>query len=386
MAARAEALLALLLLLGVSTASVLAILPPVNVTVKCKNFENVLYWNYSASALPAYFNVNVYRYVSSPHTVGSCSNTTQHYCDISVETREVEEHYYATVTATVGSNVSSEADSTQFTYYNLFDGHLCAVDFPPVNVSFEEDKMVLSFQHPFRFYRKTLKHVKNKGEYKKFHFYIKYGNESTHQTFTCDLRSICEEEILIKDGVQVVHLWGQMNTMNLSTSKEIVVNLPRKERNSLMMLYLIPAIITLVLLIGGIGFPIYRKLTHSSTSIPKAMASLLSTSPRGASILSPERPNTVVVVQSTDSPSSETFLLPDGDCPPVDGAPKDGSRFPIGVGIDKDTSAGSGGSGSEAESSEANRSVSQAFVSGYDRPKQLGVEMAPGDTVFGYRD
>ncbi|KAL4640841.1 interferon gamma receptor 1 isoform X2 [Arapaima gigas] len=387
MVARTEAPL-LLLALGVFLRSAVAIPSPENVTVRCHNFENVVYWNYSASDQPTYFAVNISRYVSSPHEEKGCTNTSQHHCDISKETREVEEQYFVSVTAMVGSDVSESADSAQFTYYKFFDGQVCLVDFPPVNVSVQEGSVVVSFMHPFDFYRKALKHVKNKEVYKKFVFHVEHENRSHVLSFSCIVRRLCKAVIPNITDVHSFTIEGLMNGMTMTTSTS--VNIPVEPRRTHPMMYVIFATCAVIfsIIVVVLCVFVYKYLTRSSSSLPKAVVSVLTNPHRGPSTMNPEREN-AMLVQAINSPSSDTDLLlysPDAksDCTPTDALPKDGSRFPLGARSNGDVSGSS--HSSETETSGEEQAVSGVFSSGYDRPKLLDLEMSPGDTVIGYRD
>ncbi|MFT7805630.1 interferon gamma receptor 1 isoform X2 [Arapaima gigas] len=362
MVARTEAPL-LLLALGVFLRSAVAIPSPENVTVRCHNFENVVYWNYSASDQPTYFAVNISRYVSSPHEEKGCTNTSQHHCDISKETREVEEQYFVSVTAMVGSDVSESADSAQFTYYKFFDGQVCE--------SLPKSSLYSS----------------NKSTRDMFYLYMQLL-QSHVLSFSCIVRRLCKAVIPNITDVHSFTIEGLMNGMTMTTSTS--VNIPVEPRRTHPMMYVIFATCAVIfsIIVVVLCVFVYKYLTRSSSSLPKAVVSVLTNPHRGPSTMNPEREN-AMLVQAINSPSSDTDLLlysPDAksDCTPTDALPKDGSRFPLGARSNGDVSGSS--HSSETETSGEEQAVSGVFSSGYDRPKLLDLEMSPGDTVIGYRD
>ncbi|CAL8298932.1 unnamed protein product [Merluccius merluccius] len=148
-------LLLLLLLLSHASADV----PPVtNVNLECRNFHNILRWNYSNDSLkPDKFRVEVHYLEGKFKTLWVDYPTLQ--SDLSYFSMPDNE-YYAIVVALAGPNESLPVppDGLSFSYYSGCIGCnvACLLDLPPVNVTAQSEVGIkYQFTNPSVVYRQT---------------------------------------------------------------------------------------------------------------------------------------------------------------------------------------------------------------------------------------
>ncbi|KAG7462967.1 hypothetical protein MATL_G00190340 [Megalops atlanticus] len=389
---------------------------PANVSILCHNFETVAHWNYPEPSLKPRFFVSVTSYRGGGAKVQKCFNTTHQHCNMTnLILGSPEDSYFVTVSAAVGSNKSADIDSPEFTYNkNMFENILCTLDFPPVDVSFLDGVVDVSFTHPFYIYRGALGKKKRDVDFSYSIFtWVEDEREITESEFTCALKDKeCKETVAVlkPEARHCVEINGTLNQFVLTASEKSCYGPQKNSGLSSTYIILLVAIGVLALgFLAWIGVAVFKKLTRGTTFLPKMMVSLISQQRGGGSTMQPESTN---VSEVQVSPSSGTTpLLPTviedepAEAEPVvtgSTAPLDRSRFPIGVGVgvgvgveeeeeeEEEEERGSGGltescKGSGQQFWGSGEEQEHSIVSsGYDRPK-FTVEMSPGDHVEAYR-
>ncbi|XP_023655570.1 growth/differentiation factor 10b [Paramormyrops kingsleyae] len=358
--------------------------PPENVTVHCHNLENVAYWNYSQPSLLPRFVVYVNGYSSGPVLVQSCNYTGEYFCNISAETRNVDEHFYINVTALVGTSVSLPADSAPFSYSTFYDGQ-CKLDFPKPTLNIDQDLIKITFLHPLYQYEK-LQNIRNINDYNVFRFEVITKDKVT--SFECD----AEEELPCTETIKVngserhcLSLKGGMNGIDTLLGEEVCIEVPPKPNLGYYAVVTASAITVFVIFLV-FAVMMYKKITSANSSLPKTMVSVFTHQSTSTGTFVVKR-EPILLPESVDSPTSTDGLLKDLENAPLSrcASDSDRSRFMIGV-CQPDASEGRQGSEGEADETE----TTGISGSGYDRPKlpfeQHGrVEMGPGDTVDSYR-
>ncbi|XP_055746030.1 interferon gamma receptor 1-like [Salvelinus fontinalis] len=376
--------------------------PPVNVSLMCHNFHNVIYWNYSEPSLQPQFNVEMTRKYSGAALV--CSNTSLYHCDVSSFTKVILEGYRFILTAVVGQNTNSSEIS--FTYDDtVYPGLLdvqCSLDFPPVNISAVSDQMIkVQFIHPFHIYKHAI--IKDeRPDHKEFNYMVITEYHLKQHRFDCSYKQhhVCEAEILV-DGEMDRHcikIKGKMNNVHVSAHQNICIEGKHGDSgpNYTALYIVIPIVATVV--IAFIVWLIYSKLRSGSFPQPKILASMLSHMGSVRSLMLPERA-ILSEVQTGGSPLLQTPMesLPDETLTVINTPQEEVLRLPIGL-KDKEWSGGevmlpNEGSGSSLQvTRELGLEVKSDFseLSDYDCPHRPVIipvieEMSPGDTVTGYK-
>ncbi|XP_048863124.1 interferon gamma receptor 1-like [Brienomyrus brachyistius] len=360
-----------------------AVPPPENVTVHCHNLENVVFWNYSQPSLLPRFVVYVCGYSSGPALVESCNYTRDYFCNISTETRNIDEHFYINVTAVVGKSVSLPTDSTPFSYSTFYDGQ-CKLDFPKPTLNMDQDSITITFLHPLHEYEK-LQDIRNIDDYSLFKFEVMTKDKVA--SFECDAEEEepCTETIKVNGSERhCLRLKGGMNGVVTSLEEEVCVGVAPKPD---LAYYAVVAVSTITVFVVILVFAVmmYKKITSANSSLPKTVVSVFTHSSSTGTFTMKREP--ILLPESVGSPTSTDELLKNLESPPLTRSTSDTdcSRFKIGV-CRPDTSEGSQGTEGEAEEAE----TAGFSGSGYDRPKMpfeqhSQVEMSPGDFVHGYR-
>ncbi|XP_042162130.1 interferon gamma receptor 1-like [Oncorhynchus tshawytscha] len=374
--------------------------PPVNMSLICHNFHNVIYWNYSEPSLQPQFNVEMTRKYSGAALV--CSNTSLYHCDVSSFTKVIEEGYRFILTA-VGQNTNSSEIS--FTYDDTVYSDVvvqCSLDFPAVNISAVSDQIIkVQFIHPFHIYKYAI--IKNeRPDHKEFHYTVVAEDPLKEHRFTCSYKEhhVCEAEIPVEGKMDrhCIKMKGKMNNVNVSAHQNICIEGKHGDSGpSYTALYIVIPIVAIVV-IAFIVWLIYSKLTSGSFPQPKILASVLSHMSSDESLMHPER-DILSELQTGGSSLLQTPMesLPDETLTVISTPQEEVLRLPIGL-KDQEWSGGevmlpNEGSGSSLQVTrelglEVKSDLSE--LSDYDCPHRPVIipvieEMSPGDNVTGYK-
>uniref|UniRef100_A0A4W5NXA2 Fibronectin type-III domain-containing protein n=1 Tax=Hucho hucho TaxID=62062 RepID=A0A4W5NXA2_9TELE len=376
--------------------------PPVNVSLICHNFHNVIYWNYSEPSLQPQFNVEMTRKYSGAALI--CSNTSLYHCDVSSFTKVIEEGYRFILTAIVGQNTNSSEISFTYddtVYTDLMDVQ-CSLDFPPVNISVVSGQMIkVQFIHPFHIYKHAI--IEDEWQdHMEFDYMVVAEDHLKEHRFTCSCEQphVCEAEIPV-DGEMDKHcikIKGKMNNVHVSAHQNICIDEKHGDSGpSYTALYSVIPIVAMVV-IAFIVWLIYRKLTSGSFPQPKILASMLSHMGSVRSLMHPERA-ILSEIQTGGAPLLQTPVesLPDETLTVISTPQEEVLCLPIGL-KDQEWSGGevmlpNEGSGSSlAVTRGLGLEVKSDFseLSDYDCPHRPVIfpvmeEMSPGDTVTGYK-
>ncbi|XP_019222392.1 growth/differentiation factor 10b isoform X3 [Oreochromis niloticus] len=251
------------------------VLPPMNVTLHCRNFHNVLKWSYPEDTTGLSFRLNIGAYQNPPDI--RTWNTSALQADLSFLS-DPNDSYYVAVTAVVNGSESEPAPSEDGITFSYFHENpvetKCYLDLPPVNVTAQRDnKVQISFVNPSVFYCEKMKKNKKKclkdNGSKDSSFKVKILNQ-TH-SFTCEER-VCENTLPV-DAAQPEHcvnITGQTSQGTLVKAKQLYCAKPFHEpsQSNFTAVYVVSAILA-VATFGVILFMAYQKLTKPTNSIIK---------------------------------------------------------------------------------------------------------------------
>ncbi|XP_073327931.1 interferon gamma receptor 1 [Pagrus major] len=192
-----------LLLLVISGASAVIVLPPTNLNVSCKNLKVTASWEYSKQQPPTVFRVDI-----GCAATTYVRNTTDHQFDLTsyIWASEVSymDNFCVTVTAEQGSNQSEPVQSKTFSFNTEGTTDItCELDFPPVNLNSKDSEATVSFENPLHFYREL--EVAKWSDGFTFKASINASNTSSQKDFkkVCTVTEhICKLEIPFLDGVE----------------------------------------------------------------------------------------------------------------------------------------------------------------------------------------
>lgn len=184
-----------------------------NVNLTCRNFKNVLYWNYSAPDLKPEFTVTIRGYQSEEKLV----STKQTYLELSKYTQNAGELYYIQVEAQ-GKSSENVSEGFSFSYNDDFPADIkCLMDFPELTVSVLQRRIKLSFLHPY--------HVHNHEalEYE-FEFTVYYNK--TAKSSTCfDDDDPCTVEFWLSESLygncMNVQIDGSVKGIRAKTDRKV---------------------------------------------------------------------------------------------------------------------------------------------------------------------
>ncbi|XP_076599120.1 growth/differentiation factor 10b [Chaetodon auriga] len=264
--------------------------PPTDVTLDCRNLHNVVKWTYD-QLLPALkFRVDILTMSRKPSQLWVNSPNLQ--ADVSFLS-DPKDDYYLTVTAVIGQNESDPAplDGISFSYFMNSQVHQkCVVDFPPVNVTAQQDGSVLfSFMHPWVLYSKPMSgkqpaiHRKKKSHdaaASKWLAEFKYdvvviNQRELHQRFTCE-ESVCEETLAV-DPAQEKHcleVQGEIEKILVQGTQQYCAQ-PEGTAphgpNDYTYIYIIVVVVLALIAVVIILFMLYKKKTKPTSSLPNSM-------------------------------------------------------------------------------------------------------------------
>ncbi|KAL0983825.1 hypothetical protein UPYG_G00133250 [Umbra pygmaea] len=351
---------------------------PVNVSAICHNFQNVLYWNYSAPSLKPQFSVEIKRQ-GNPVVNHVCSNTSLYHCDVSSFTKVIEESYLFIVTAAVGTQNNSS--DVFFSYNgNMAIGSVvkCFLDFPPVNISAVSKEVIkVEFPHPFDRYKDDIQNNETE-DCESFEYEVTYESELPKPQSPCyyEETPVCVAEIHV-DVEQKNHCIKIKGTLcSVTVSEQIKCTEPFKSDNQYIWIIVgIFGALALLCLFILIVICLHRSLNGFSP-LPQSLTTKLSGF-RFISALSDTQSEVHTILSVSPTPEES---VPDEMPTFVSNEQEDVFRLATGI-TNRELSSGEG-SGMEQDTDMGRRSD-------YDCPHGLIVpvmeEMSPGDTVTGYR-
>ncbi|KAF5904999.1 interferon gamma receptor 1-like, partial [Clarias magur] len=251
---------------------VLSTIPaPTNISVTCRNFKNVLYWNYSEPGLQPKFNITINGYGYGYASESKNLLTSQTYLDISEYTQNIEDGYYVTVDAQAkGSELSNSSQGVEFTYNgNLPSTQTCMMDFPVIKFSVLQRGVHFSFSHPFN--------VHNVSSLEALFTYTVNFN-GTKSNFNCNEDEECTGDFPLTESLygkcMPVYVQGYVEGISAETTEEVCGNVRPNDTDW-------AVLVTILLCSGGallfliiLAVVVYIKLTRpdsQSTIISKLL-------------------------------------------------------------------------------------------------------------------
>lgn len=384
--------------------------PPENVTLECRNFHNMLNWSYPENTPGLKFEVNIGSYQNS-HRVSMVETTALH-ADVSF-LNDPSDGYFLTVNAVVGGNKSEFApsdDGITFSYYQDNDvQQKCLLDLSPVNVTLQRDnKVQISFVHPFLFHRQQLngstkksQKKMNQAEIPAVNFKVMILNQTGKpHSFTCEDR-VCNE-ILPVDAAQQNHclnITGETVMGPLVKPTRLYCAFKEPLPSNFTIVYIVIAVLA-VATTGLIAFMAYQKMTKPSVSLSHFLA--INKSPMSSPMAPPELVP-VDRVQCEVVPSSPTPLLSQTEEEEEDKTEFTSTcksngydmRFPIGVSsengdvsnVTQEGQANEEGPGYMAGNLDEDdeRSSANESTSGYEKRGTVLVDLGQDEMAKGYR-
>lgn len=381
-----------------------SVLPPVNVTLQCRNFHNVLKWSYPEDTAGLLFRLDIGTYRNAPQTL----MTPALQADLSFLS-DPNDSYFVTVTAVVNGSESEPApsdDGIAFAYFHKnVETTKCYLDLPPVNVTVQRDNKVhISFDNPSFFHcQKMMKKNRKKcfndnGSLDSF-FRVKILNQ-TH-SFNCEER-VCENTLPVDAAQQehCVNITGQTSRGIFVKSTQLYCAEPFHEpsQSNFTAVYVVSVILA-VATFGVILFMAYQKLTKpETTSSSSSFIKRLVPKPFIWPTPEPVTVDPVECLKRCDEvePSSPSPLLQHTEEEDRTGITDYDFRLPIGVSDNGDMSNvieegqpnGEGPgymAGNTDLSDEDPGSDDENPGSGYERRDTVVVALGPDELAKGYR-
>ncbi|CAJ1067131.1 interferon gamma receptor 1-like precursor [Xyrichtys novacula] len=373
--------------------------PPTNLTLHCRNLQNILKWAYDNPPPGLKYKVVIRCNSGDPHTRWVDPPALQ--ADLSFLS-ETDLEYYVTVTAVLGGNQSAPSKGIEFSYFqDALIGQKCVVDLPSVDVIAQKDDTIrLSFEHPWLFHKTNqANHLKSESRKRRSHdpqvtkdlpefkyeVVILNQKEQPH-SFSC-VESVCEEELYV-DAAQEKHclkITGEMEKMSVEATQDYCAS-PLEKTQTDYYIYIIVASLLLVAALIFIGFMVYKKKTAASSSFPQTM-NIPGT--RKQWTLGVDQEQVLVPVMEPQSPD---LLLPTTDVitdvteitPALDS--EQDCRMRIGVSAeDEDEEAPNVDNVEYVQGRNLDESETpDTFPSAYER-RPVFVEMGSGEIMQGYR-
>ncbi|XP_075906964.1 growth/differentiation factor 10b [Nelusetta ayraudi] len=257
--------------------------PPTNVTFHCHNMHNVLKWSYGEMVPGLRFRIDIEPYYSVSNEEKNQLKpqwveppTLQ--ADLS-QLWNPSEDYFVYVSAVVGGNKSAEAppDWISFSYYHSTKStYKCFLDFPPVNVSVEEERLVhIHFVHPWILYGGSLPNKSAKTDLPKFEYKVELISQNTTHDPTCESR-LCSAKLQVHTAQEThcVKVNGNMKDISVKGIHTFCNERPKGppiKINYTIIAIVIAALISFFGLVF-ISCMVYRKKTRPSTHLPNTLA------------------------------------------------------------------------------------------------------------------
>ncbi|XP_014893703.1 interferon gamma receptor 1-like isoform X1 [Poecilia latipinna] len=203
--------------------------PPTNVTLTCRNLQNILSWNYDNDVPGVRFKVSI----RSTAKISGCpkkmwvNESSSRQADLSLLS-DPDIMYLVDVKAVLGKDesVSSPEDGIEFSYFSsALSGQKCLLDIPPVDITTQDQHhMLVEFKHPWLVYKDGLYRCnaqKKKNELPNFKYTINVvGQDKPHS-------SDCEEDeckirlqVDMKQDKHCLKINGELELMTVVTTKE----------------------------------------------------------------------------------------------------------------------------------------------------------------------
>ncbi|XP_034150384.1 interferon gamma receptor 1 [Esox lucius] len=321
--------------------------PPENVTVSCKNFRTIVYWNYSEPSPQTFFDLKI----TGDNSLNDIRNIKQHHYDLSdlIWNTEELDRYFVNITANDGTETSSPQESSLFTFNRRKTAIIhCELDFPDVDLPMMDDMVKVSFKNPYHLYPE-LKRSHMCGDDISFHWkvYTNNSHEEILHEFYCK-KEKCGEEFIVPEKKQnnCFSFEGDAMEHRLAFKRKGPICILHENKINSQTIYL-PIIFSLIVL-GAIilitCWKFWGKQNQGLANFPKSLASLLSnTHGKNCHMHLPFESMSLINSIEPDFTQTQSLLeMPEQNIPEDIGIPE----------------------------------------SGYDR-KHV-VEMSPGDVVSGY--
>lgn len=383
--------------------------PPNDVILHCHNLHNVVKWNYGQSLPDLKFRVDIGTVSRPPSELWVHGSKLE--ADVSFLS-DPSDDYYLTVTAVIGQNESDPApqEGIFFSYFMDSPSHQkCVVDFPPVNVTAQQDGSVLfNFMHPWLLYhqrmpgsrdanrRKKKSHAEIINRLPEFTYDVEtVSQREHHERFSCE-QSVCEGKLLA-DPAQEKHclkVRGEMQKILFQATQQycaLPLETTPADRNDYIYIIIIVVVALALIAVFFIFFMVYKKKTKPSSSFPNSMT--FTSRLRQWTLGVPRDPVSVPEVE----PTSPTYLLSttedneDTGCTPVISSTETDFRLPIGVPADDEgvcddveVSDGEGRGYMPGNLDEDETQVFNGAPSDYEK-RPVFVELAPDEQAEGYR-
>ncbi|KAJ8264623.1 hypothetical protein GJAV_G00151390 [Gymnothorax javanicus] len=384
---------------------------PFDVKVSCHNFDTTVFWNYTKGPSRPLFRVQILKDLNIADSVAT--NTRLHHLNISSSVTDFHNSYYVNVSAINGSQISTSAESQQFSYHKYLPAELrCTLDFPKVTLTVKHGQIKYTFSHPYQVYKETPT-VKNLmslcaigcKECWVFQYRVVYnGTNLIHHDEEC-MEEICRGTFHVPGNSDLYCI--TLSGKELNTNSGIICQREESENGTVHAV----VISACVLVIGcfvliGVVATLRTIRMQSMPSLPKPLVhhgfkthieNTMKPKDFNGQIAGPLVSSTPLLLSSKDEESVDSPSL---------ATPQEGSRFPIGWVCQQQWSSSEeamhlidhreacdivcGGQSRQWEPTRKEPVVDRSgssvhsIFSGYDRPQVLEVEISPGDIVEGY--
>ncbi|NP_001347768.1 interferon gamma receptor 1-like precursor [Poecilia reticulata] len=208
--------------------------PPTNVTLTCRNLQNILSWDYENDVPGLRFHVSI----GYDSQIPGCPNEmwfneSSRRADLSFLSNP-NNVYHIELKAVLGEDESEIApkDGIEFTYFSsaLF-GEKCLLDFPPVDITTQEHQHIqVEFKHPWLVYKDGLYRCKTQKKKKKndqenklpnFKYTISVVGQDKSLSVECD-DAVCKTRLQVdmKQDKHCLKINGELELMTVVSTKE----------------------------------------------------------------------------------------------------------------------------------------------------------------------
>lgn len=356
----------LLLLFSACLSPAVCFVPaPSDVRVRCKNFTNIIYWNYSEPHLQPVFIVEVKRYTRVESVI---LQTNETFLDVSEYTNDSDEGYFVSVEAVLKGSDRSLPETFQFSYDKQYFGNPCVVDFPPLNLTVFPNKIDVTFINPIYLFENI--------PAEDFSFNIRYNE--TEAEFVCSNdEMLCIVEINIHDSLygRCINLSLEGTNLRTSVTREVCgEGIESDKRDFTTLITSVVCVIFAILILIVVGVAFFKRLLKQDSYSP-ILSKLLQGHQTNHAVNIPEHPALSSVLSVSDT---NLLVTSDPVSPsPISPASDEVTHLPINFHLTPEEQEHE-----DMTEDEDSDGTTNSF-SGYDRSK-FTIDIGHGDLVDAY--
>ncbi|XP_054885624.1 interferon gamma receptor 1-like [Poeciliopsis prolifica] len=210
--------------------------PPTNVTLTCRNLQNILFWDYEGDVPGLRFHVLINSDSENPGCPKEMwFNESSRQADLSFLSSP-DNLYFIRVKAVLGADEStfSPEDGIEFSYFSsALSGEKCLLDIPPVDITtLRHHHIQVQFKHPWLVYKDGLSGCKKRkkkshqeeDEPPEFKYTVEVVGQDKSHTVFCE-EAVCETRLQVdtKQDKHCVKINGELKMMSVVSPKEFCI-------------------------------------------------------------------------------------------------------------------------------------------------------------------